>query len=156
MPPRRRAARRTTRRRTSRRHRRRRRRRIMVGGAILVTAGAAAYGAYKFSQQDVDRIEEHTGESIDELEDDELQGAMKDLDIQSQEMTDEDKAALDAEGGTGDSQSSSQTSPQAAAAPQTAGGDDYLAELEKLGDLRDRGIITDEEFEMKKKEILGM
>lgn len=146
MPPRRRAARRTTRRRTSRRHRRRRRRRIMVGGAILVTAGAAAYGAYKFSKQDVDRIEEHTGESIDELEDDELQGAMNDLGIQSQELNDEDKAALGEEGG----KDAGQTSPQA------AGGGDYLDELEKLGDLRDRGIITDEEFEMKKKEILGM
>lgn len=146
MPPRRRAARRTTRRRTSRRHRRRRRRRIVVGGALLVTAGAAAYGAYKFSKQDVDRIEEHTGESIDELEDDELQGAMKDLNIQSQELNDEDKAALATEGGTDAAQ----------AAPQAAAGGDYLAELEKLGDLRDRGIITDEEFEMKKKEILGM
>jgi len=152
MPPRRRAARRTTRRRTSRRHRRRRRRRIVVGGALLVTAGAAAYGAYKFSKRDADRIEEHTGASIDELEEDELQGAMNDLGIQSQELNDEDRAALGTEGGT----SAAQVAPQAAAAPQTAGGDDYLAELEKLGDLRDRGIITDEEFEMKKKEILGM
>jgi hypothetical protein len=118
----------------------------MVGGAILVTAGAAAYGAYKFSKQDVDRIEEHTGESIDELEDDELQGAMKDLNIQSQELNDEDKAALGDEGGTG--------SPQADA--QAAGGGDYLDELEKLGDLHDSGIITDEEFEMQKKKILGM
>jgi len=149
MPPRRRAARRTGRRtvrRTSRRHRRRRRRRVLVGGAILVAAGAAAYGAYKLSKQDVDRIEEHTGASIDELEDDELQGAMQDLNIQSQELTDEDRAALGSEGG--------QAAPQAPT--QYAGEGDYLDELAKLGDLRDRGIITDEEFEMKKKEILGM
>ena len=118
----------------------------MVGGAILVTAGAAAYGAYKLSKQDVDRIEEKTGASIDELEDDELQGAMKDLNIQSQELTDEDKAALGSQGG--------EAAPQAPTQP--AGGGDYLDELEKLGDLRDRGIITDQEFEMKKKEILGM
>jgi hypothetical protein len=118
----------------------------MIGGAILVTAGAAAYGAYKLSKQDVDRIEEKTGASIEELEDDELQGAMKDLNIQSQELTDEDKAALNQQGG--------EAAPQASTQP--AGESDYLAELEKLGDLRDRGIITDQEFEMKKKEILGM
>ena len=118
----------------------------MVGGAILVTAGAATYGAYKLSKQDVDRIEEHTGASVDELEDDELQGAMKDLNIQSQELSDEDKAALNQQGGG--------AAPQAPTQP--AGESDYLAELEKLGDLRDRGIITDEEFAMKKKEILGM
>jgi hypothetical protein len=31
-----------------------------------------------------------------------------------------------------------------------------LAELEKLGELRDKGIITDAEFEAKKKELLGL
>jgi hypothetical protein len=38
-------------------------------------------------------------------------------------------------------------------------GDDepsYLDELEKLGQLRDEGIITDEEFEAKKKQLLGL
>ncbi|MES0360585.1 MAG: SHOCT domain-containing protein [Anaerolineales bacterium] len=28
--------------------------------------------------------------------------------------------------------------------------------MEKLGELRDKGIITDEEFEAKKKELLGL
>ena len=32
---------------------------------------------------------------------------------------------------------------------------DQIAELEKLGELKDKGILTDEEFRAKKKEILG-
>jgi len=33
---------------------------------------------------------------------------------------------------------------------------DYLAELEKLASLRDAGILTDEEFDSKKRQILGL
>ncbi|MEA3439955.1 MAG: SHOCT domain-containing protein [Chloroflexota bacterium] len=152
MPPRRRAARRTgrrTARRTSHRvhrRRRRRRRRIIIGGAVMVTAGAAAYGAYKLSTQDVERIEEKTDSSVEELSDEELQGAMKDLNIQPQEMTEEDKAALQAQGGA--------EGVQAGVQPVDQG--DYLDELEQLADLRDRGILTEDEFQAKKKEILGL
>lgn len=42
--------------------------------------------------------------------------------------------------------------PDAAAAP--AGGEDVFAALEKLGRLRDAGVVTSEEFEAKKKELL--
>ena len=33
---------------------------------------------------------------------------------------------------------------------------DYAAELQKLASLRDAGVLTDEEFEAKKKQILGI
>jgi predicted Zn-dependent peptidase len=33
---------------------------------------------------------------------------------------------------------------------------DTSAELEKLADLREKGIITDEEFDQKKKQLLGL
>jgi hypothetical protein len=33
---------------------------------------------------------------------------------------------------------------------------DYVAELSKLATLRDQGIITNEDFEAKKKQILGL
>jgi hypothetical protein len=33
---------------------------------------------------------------------------------------------------------------------------DYAAELQKLAALRDQGIISDEDFEAKKKQILGL
>lgn len=37
-----------------------------------------------------------------------------------------------------------------------SGGDDQLAELEKLAALKDQGILTQEEFDAKKKQILGL
>ena len=33
---------------------------------------------------------------------------------------------------------------------------DYIEELKKLAELRDLGIITEEEFQLKKKELLGI
>ena len=43
-----------------------------------------------------------------------------------------------------------QQAPTAPAAP------DYTAELEQLAQLKAQGILTDEEFEAKKKQILGI
>ena len=37
-----------------------------------------------------------------------------------------------------------------------AAGDPQLDELERLAALRDQGVITDEEFEAKKKQLLGL
>ena len=45
---------------------------------------------------------------------------------------------------------------QAAAAPAAPAEPDYAAELEKLSQLKAQGIITDEEFEAKKRQILGI
>jgi hypothetical protein len=42
---------------------------------------------------------------------------------------------------------------QAAAAPAEP---DYMAELEKLAQLKAQGIISEEEFEAKKKQLLGI
>jgi nucleoside phosphorylase len=44
---------------------------------------------------------------------------------------------------------------QAYSVPQPA-APDYAAELEQLAQLKKQGIITDEEFEAKKKQILGI
>ena len=117
-----------------RRSRRRfRRRRLLLGGAVLLAAGGAAYAGVKLAQKDADRIEEYTGVPPEELSDEDLQGAMDELGIESMEMDEQDYAALEAE---------------ADAAPAEAPGAEtsYLEELEKLAALRDQGIITDEEF----------
>ena len=48
------------------------------------------------------------------------------------------------------------------AAVQKAGMDlppeepEYLVELEKLAELKERGIITEEEFESKKRQLMGL
>ena len=45
---------------------------------------------------------------------------------------------------------------QAAAAPAPAGGEPgYIAELRSLAELRDAGAITAEDFEAKKRQLLG-
>lgn len=49
-----------------------------------------------------------------------------------------------------------QRAPAPAAAPAPAGDADYTAELEKLAKLRDEGVITAEDFEAKKKQLLGI
>lgn len=110
-----------------RRRRRRRRRIILVGGLI-------ALGAYKLSKRDVERVEEKTGKPAEELTDEELDQAMSDLDIQKDEMSDEEFDYVD----------------------QQDAQDDYLDELERLGELHEKGILTDEEFEAKKKQLLDL
>ncbi len=45
--------------------------------------------------------------------------------------------------------------PPAAPAPAAEGADDMLAQLEKLGQLRDAGVLTDEEFAAQKAKILA-
>jgi membrane protease subunit (stomatin/prohibitin family) len=40
--------------------------------------------------------------------------------------------------------------------PAASGAPDYTAELERLAKLRDEGVITAEDFEAKKKQLLGI
>ena len=44
----------------------------------------------------------------------------------------------------------------AAPAPAEAPEPEYVGELERLSQLRDQGIITNEDFEAKKKQLLGI
>jgi len=110
-----------------RRRRRRRRRIILVGGLI-------ALGVYKLSKRDVQRVEEKTGKPAEELTDEELEQAMDELNIPKEEMSDEEWDYVEQE----DAQ------------------DDYLDELERLAELHEQGILTDEEFEAKKKQLLDL
>ena len=54
-----------------------------------------------------------------------------------------------------DFSSREQTAEAAAPAP-TASEPEYVGELERLAQLREQGILSDEEFEAKKKQILGI
>ncbi len=45
---------------------------------------------------------------------------------------------------------------QAEAAPAAPSEPEYVGELERLSQLRDQGIISNEDFEAKKKQILGI
>jgi hypothetical protein len=125
----------------------------MVGGAVLLAVGGAAYGAVKLTQKDTQRIEEHTGASVEELTEDELVAAMQELGIQSIELDDNDRAIIAQETGP------AVPTPPAADAPVPAMEEpepSYLDELERLAGLRDQGAISDEEFEAKKRQLLGL
>jgi division protein CdvB (Snf7/Vps24/ESCRT-III family) len=127
-----------------RRQRRRfRRRRLLIGGAVVLAAGAAGYAGVKLAQKDADKIEEHTGVPVEELSDEELQGVMDELGVESMEMDEQDYAALEADSGEAPGEGPG-------AAPS------YLEELEQLAALRDQGIISDEDFEAKKGQLLGL
>jgi hypothetical protein len=49
-----------------------------------------------------------------------------------------------------------QPAQAAAPAPPAAPEPEYVRELERLAQLRQQGILSDEEFEAKKKQILGI
>ena len=63
----------------------------------------------------------------------EIEKAMDDLNIEKQEMTDAEFDQVD---------------------KADAAEDDYIKELERLSELHDNGVLTDEEFEAKKKQLL--
>ena len=133
-----------------RRMRRRTRRRTILAGGMLLLAGGGAYAAFKMSQQDAERIEQHTGMPPADLEDNELYEAMNELGIQGQPLSQEDQAAL------GGSVPAAPAVAPPAPAPPAAGGASMTEELEKLADLRDRGIINDDDFKAGKNKLLGL
>lgn len=57
-------------------------------------------------------------------------------------------------------QEEAQQQPQYQQAPEpvaaTPSQDDVIEQLEKLGQLKDQGILTQEEFDAKKKQLLGL
>ena len=55
-----------------------------------------------------------------------------------------------------DQQMAAQQAAAAQAAPAAPAAPDYAAELEQLAQLKAQGILTEEEFEAKKKQILGI
>jgi len=117
------------------RRRRRRRRRILLVGGLF------AFGAYKMSKKDAQRIEDHTGTNPEEMTDEELETAMDELNIEKQYRDESDQEV-------------SEDAP--AGESQGVGTPSYLDELERLSELKDAGIITEEEFELKKKQLLGL
>ena len=116
-------------RRMMRRRRRRRRMLLLVGGMAVL-----GYAGYKLSQKDVQRVEEQTGQKADELTDEQLEQAMDQLGIEKETMTDEEWAEAE----------------KADAQP------DYIDELQRLAELNQQGILTDEEFAAKKEKLLGL
>ncbi len=90
----------------------------------MLVGGLVAFGSYKLGKHQVQQVEQHTGRSVEEMSDQEVQQAAQNLNIEPEPMDDAELA--------------------------------YIKELERLGDLHDQGYITDQEFEMKKQQLLGL
>lgn len=91
------------------------------------------------SQKDAERVEQHTGVPPDDMSDEELEQAMTDLNIEHQRVD-----------------ASDQAQGSAPAAPAASGGGNYLDELERLAKMKDEGVLTEEEFTARKRDILGL
>ena len=129
---------------------------------VLVVLGAVALGLFGCSEDKgadeaatADQLFaqgsaylEHSmaGVNPEELEDAELEKAMKELGIADEPVTPEDLGETSAS-------APAAAPPAAAPAPESSG---YIAELEKLASLRDAGVLTNEEFDAKKRQILGL
>jgi L-fucose isomerase-like protein len=133
--------------------RRYRRRRLLVGGATLLLVGGAAY---KLGQNNVKKVEQHTGKPAEDLSQQELEQAMDDLGIEDEELTEADKAAIEAEAVDEGAPAGAPKAAAAAPKPAAPAAPDYITELERLAALRDKGILTPEEFDAKKKQLLGL
>jgi len=115
----------------------------------MLILGATAGVAYKLGKDQAEQIQEYTGVPPDQLSEEDLQAAMTDLNIQPEPLDEEDKQAI--------AEAQPSQSEKAPVPPQPeAGSDDYIEEIKRLAELRDQGIITNEEFESKKKELLGI
>jgi hypothetical protein len=63
-----------------------------------LAGGAVVWAGHKLSKKNAQKIEEHTDKPADELSDEEVEAAMEELGIQEEELTEEDKAAIEAAG----------------------------------------------------------
>jgi len=101
--------------------------------ATILAVGGIAAVSYKLGKNNVQQIEQYAGKPIDQMSEEELNASMDDLGI---ELPEEDGEEYSDE------------------AP--AQEPDYLQELERLAGLRDRGVISDADFEAKKNQLLGL
>jgi hypothetical protein len=114
-------------------------------GTMLIL-GATVGVAYKLGEKQAQQIQEYTGYPPDQLSEEDLQAAMTDLNIESEPLDDDDRQEIAA----------AQTDSTASPSQTAVGQGDYVEELKNLAGLRDHGIITSEEFEAKKQQLLGL
>ncbi len=131
---------------------------------MAIAVGSTA-SAIKMKQADAQRIEAHTGKKPEDLTEEQLEAAIDELDIETQELTDADVAAIEAAGPEDAAPTASAApaapaapvaAPVSAAAPPAPAAPDYITELKRLAELRDMGIITADDFEAKKRQLLGL
>ena len=113
--------------------------RIIPTGQFAIYHFEETGNAIKLHRDDIMKIVDEKGVPIREMSEEELLAAMEELGIEGHEITDEDK----------------KESTAAKASKKETTMED-LELLEKLTEMLYKGFITDEEYQKKKKDILGL
>jgi hypothetical protein len=115
---------------------------MFVAGAVLLAVGTSAV---KMSPDEVEQVEQYTGQKAEDLSEEQLDTAMEQLGIEGQEPTDQEIAMLEAE--------DQQAQPLSVNSP--ASQEDMISKLERLGTLKAQGLLTEEEFAIAKGKLLS-
>jgi hypothetical protein len=127
----------------------------------LIVAGMAAFGIHELRKQTEEEYPEATYDSVYGRTRDKVVSAVKDANIPERVGEQASKIRLPerrpgAESETSEDGAEAPTAAMpSAAAPPVDAEDARLQRLQKLGDLRDKGILTDEEFAAEKSRLLG-
>ena len=113
--------------------------RIIPTGQYAIYHFEESGNAIKLHRDDIHKIVEEKDMPIREMSEEELLAAMEELGIEGHEISDEDMK---------------ETETAAASKKETSMDD--LEMLEKLTEMLYKGFITDEEYQQKKKDILGL
>lgn len=117
----------------------------------ILLAGEGGSQPVKLSLSDAQRIEEYTGNAPADLEDYDLKQSMRELNIYSAPLTEGDYRTLFGME-SGSQQMSGETVIRHHTAPQAS----LEEQLSNLSDIRQKGLITEDEYNAKKKLILGI
>jgi hypothetical protein len=109
---------------------------------------AGGYAAYKLTTRDTEKIEDYTGKPAEDLTEEELVAAMDKLGIKSIELDENDQAYIE--------QADAEDASAPASSDAPSDEPDYINELEQLAQLRDEGVITEDDYDAKKKQLLGL
>jgi hypothetical protein len=115
---------------------------MFVAGAVLLAVGTSAV---KMSPNEVEQVEQYTGQKAEDLTEEQLDSAMEQLGIEGQEPSDQEIAMLEAEDQKAQPASGYSSPPE----------DDMLSKLERLGTLKAQGLLTEEEFAVAKQKLLA-
>lgn len=127
----------------------------------LIVAGMAAFGIHELRKQTEEEFPGATYDGVFGRTRDKVVSAVKDANISERVSDQASKLRLPevrrpgAGGETPESATEAPTATMPSAAPPVDAEDARLQRLEKLGELRDRGILTEEEFAAEKARLLG-
>ena len=127
----------------------------------LIVAGMAAFGIHELRKQTAQEFPDATYDDVFGRTKDKVVSAVKDANISERVGEQASKLRLpEVRRPGGDGSDSPDSEPEAPAQPAPAPAplhdeDARLARLEKLGELRDKGILSEEEFAAEKARLLG-